>query len=303
MFAGFMGIAFAATKGMLRLCTFTIGIGGGAVNGATNALVSDISKSNKGADLSLLGVFFGIGAMGMPLLLGILRNIFSFEKIIAAVAILTIVTGVLFMLIKFPPPKQPQSIPFKGSISMLKDLFLIFIALYLFLQSSFEGIINNWTTTYLTDHLSLRQDRALYALSAYVAGMTVMRLMIGSFLRRLSVKKLLLISFMLIPSGLLLLTYGGSAIPAVAGLFLTGSGLAAGFPAMLGLVGDRYAGLSGTAFSMVLVVALTGNISVNYGMGIIAQNSGIQYLTAVAFIELFLMILLSVFIFRKIISN
>lgn len=303
MFAGFTGIAYAETKGLLKLFAFIIGIGGGAVNGATNALVADISEKDKGASLSLLGVFFGIGAMGMPLILGILRNSFSFEKIIAAVAIVTLITGVLFMLIKFPPPKQPQSFPVTDSFRILKDMFLILIALYLFLQSSFEGIINNWTTTYLTEHLSIRQDMALYSLSAYVAGMTVMRLMIGSFMRSLSVKKLLLISFLLIPSGLILLKFGGAAGFAVAGLFLLGAGLAAGFPSMLGITGERFKSLSGTAFSIVLVIALTGNITVNYGMGIVARNLGIQHLTTVAFTELFLMIILSIFIFRKIKNN
>ena len=49
---------------------FLFGLGGGAVNGATNALVSDISEKDKGANLSLLGVFFGLGALGMPFILG-----------------------------------------------------------------------------------------------------------------------------------------------------------------------------------------------------------------------------------------
>ncbi len=67
MFAGFEGIAYAASLNMLKICIWLFGVGGGIINGATNALVADISVKNKGADLSLLGVFFGIGALGMPL--------------------------------------------------------------------------------------------------------------------------------------------------------------------------------------------------------------------------------------------
>jgi hypothetical protein len=36
--------------------------------------VADISKDSKTANLSLLGVFFGIGALGMPFILGLLRE-------------------------------------------------------------------------------------------------------------------------------------------------------------------------------------------------------------------------------------
>jgi hypothetical protein len=36
-----------------------LGFGGGIINGSTNAVVADISSEDKGANLSLLGVFFG----------------------------------------------------------------------------------------------------------------------------------------------------------------------------------------------------------------------------------------------------
>lgn len=297
MFAGFLGTALAQSQGPLKLCAFLIGLGGGAVNGATNALVSDISEQDKSANLSLLGVFFAIGALGMPLLLGVLRDYASFEKILTIVALLTLLAGVFFVFIKFPPPKQPHGFPAAKSIGMLKDKFLLLVAFFLFIQSSFEGIFNNWTTTYLIDHLSIPQDKSLFALSSFVTGMAVMRLIIGSALRSVSEKKLLPVSFILILAGLIFLKTGTTFLMAVTGLFLSGAGLAAGFPAMLGLIGSRYAELSGTAFSIVLVIALIGNMSVNYSMGLIARNWGIGHFVTVAFIELVIMILLFIFIF------
>src|SRR4030043_779209 len=91
--AGFEGIAFTESSGLLKAAIFLIGLAGGAINGATNALVSDISDYDKTANISLLGVFFGIGALGMPLILGILGESFRFEKIVAAVGILSFLTG------------------------------------------------------------------------------------------------------------------------------------------------------------------------------------------------------------------
>ncbi len=299
MCVGFLGIGFTYSQGVLKLCAFLIGFGGGAVNGATNALVSDISEKDKSANLSLLGMFFGIGALGMPLVLGVLRNITGFTTILSGVAAFTLVAGLLYISIKFPPPKQPHGFPITRSLSMLKDSVLIFIALFLFMQSSFEGIMNNWTTTYLIEDMMLPQSKALYALSSFVAGMAVMRLLIGTVLRNISEKRLLLISFVIILTGLLFMNFGNSVITAFAGLILLGAGLAAGFPAMLGITGSRYTELSGTAFSLVLFIALLGNISVNYGMGIIARNFGIQHLTTIAITLFVIMILLYLLIFRK----
>jgi FHS family glucose/mannose:H+ symporter-like MFS transporter len=303
MFAGFEGIAYAPATGLLKICIYLFGLGGGAINGSTNALVADISDNDKGANLSLLGVFFGIGALGMPLISGILRNHFTFEVIVAAVGLLTLAAGLFFILISFPPPKQIQGFPISRSVVLIKDNVLILIAFFLFFQSGFEAIINNWTTTYLINQQSVQQSNALFALSSFVAGMTVMRILIGSVLRSVSARTILGASFGLILLGLILLKAGNSFNIDVMGLLFLGAGLAGGFPIMLGFVGNRYTELSGTAFSLVLFIALLGNVLINYGMGIIAQKFGIQHLLTVAFAESVIMILLCLIILKKIKNN
>lgn len=299
MFIGFEGIAYSPSHTLLKASIFLFGFGGGAINGATSALVSDISEKEKGANLSLLGVFFGIGALGMPFLLGVLENKFNYEIILSVVGFATLAVGIFYLLIKFPPPKQAQGFPAAKSLSLFKDGVLILIAFFLFCQSSFEAIINNWTTTFLTHGLAVSQNKALYALSLFVVGMTVMRLLLGSIFRNTELKKLWIGAFSLILIALIFLAIGKYFYLSVAGLILLGAGLAGGFPLMLGLVGDRYKELSGTAFSLVFVIALVGNMIINYGMGIIAQFFGIQHLITVAFIELLVMILLCYNILRS----
>src|SRR5499425_1636811 len=84
MCAGFEGIAFVSSFAFLKICVFIFGVCAGVINGATNAVVSDISTS-KGANLSLLGVFFGIGALGTPFLVAFLKHQYSSFEVIAAV--------------------------------------------------------------------------------------------------------------------------------------------------------------------------------------------------------------------------
>ncbi len=235
----------------------------------------------------------------MPLVLGILEKSFRFETIIAAVGLFSFATAIFFQLIKMPPPKQIQGLPLLKSISFFKDGLLLLIAFFLFFQSSFEGIINNWTTTYLISQHSAQQSNALYALSLFVAGMAIMRLLTGTVLRHIQVKRILIVSFILIVIGLTLIKTGFSLMTAITGLFILGSGLAGGFPIMLGFVGEMYAGISGTAFSFVLFIALFGNMLVNYLMGIISQNLGIGHLITVAFTETVIMIILCFVILKK----
>jgi MFS family permease len=297
--AGFEGVAFASSSGLLKACIFLIGFAGGAINGATNALVSDISDNDKMSNISLLGVFFGIGALGMPLILGILGENFRFEKIIVAVGILSFLTGILFIIITLPPPKITKKIPVEKILDFFNDKVLLLIAFFLFFQSSFEGLMNNWTTTYFTDHLSVSQGDALYGLSLFVAGMVIMRLFTGTILRHIPVKRILITSFIFILLGLVCIMSGISTGVALTGFMLVGAGLAGGFPIMLGFVGARYENLSGTAFSFVLTIALLGNMLINYSMGIISQKYGISHLMSVTFAETFIMIILAFVILKK----
>ncbi len=299
LFIGFEGVAYTGQPGILRIFILLFGVGGGAVNGATNALVSDTSNTDKGANLSLLGVFFGIGALGMPLILGILRNVFSFEGIVSAAGIFAFLAGIFFLLISYPPPKRAQGIPFREILSLFRDRILILIGFFLFIQSSFEGIFNNWTTSWLSDHLSVPQGKALFALSSFVAGMIIMRLLIGSILRSVPVRKIMIVSFVLILAGLLLLKTAGSLMIAIPGFVLLGAGLAAGFPVMLGITGERFSELSGTAFSFVLSISLIGNTLVNYLMGVIAKNFGIDHLITVAFFEMLILFTLCFIILKR----
>lgn len=299
MFAGFAGIAYSPSHFILKICVFLFGLGGGAINGSASALVSDISDKDKGANLSILGVFFAIGALGMPFILGIMENRLSYTSIVSFIGTATLIMGIIFLVIQFPVAKQAGGIPASKIISLIKDPFLLLISFFLFFQSAFEGLINNWTPTYLTSHSGVASSRALFALSASVAGMTVMRLLLGSILRKTTSQKIWLITFLLLLGGLLILLFSKTYYPALAGFILIGGGLAAGFPIMLGYVGDHFSELSGTAFSIAFSIALLGNMIINFGMGYIAQNFGISHLVTVGLAEAFLMVLLCLMILKR----
>jgi len=299
MFAGFEGIAYAASLNTLKICIWLFGVGGGIINGATNALVADISVKNKGADLSLLGVFFGIGALGMPLVLGLLSKSHTAFQFLGAVAWLAFAAGIFYLFLRFPPSKQSS-----GSAGIkwnrLFNPLLLLISFFLFFQSSLEAIINNWTTTYLDSQGILVKSMALYALSFHIVGMILMRLLTGSVFRSVSHRKIMWACLLLLFAGIGLMQSGASRAVIITGLFLSGAGLAGGFPIMLGFVGEQFAELSGTAFSFAFTIALIGNMLINYGMGVVVHQYGVQQLTTVCYAEISLMAILCVFIFKRI---
>lgn len=275
--AGFAGIAEATSSATLKWCIYFFGFGGGAINGSTNAVVSLVSDENKVGNLSLLGVFYGIGALGMPLVLGSLQHRMSYESIVLMMTAATLLVGLLFLSLRFPPPQQTSPFSLRRAARVLTDKTVAFIALFLFFQMSLEAIVNNWTTTYLQQYKGVPQDQALIGLSLFIVGMTVMRVLIGSVFRNFSEAKLLLLSLALILIGGLLLVLHVPYAVLLASFMLFGAGMSAGVPLMLGMVGARFKDVAGTAFSVVIVIGLLGNLSLNYLMGYLADRYGIHY--------------------------
>lgn len=297
---GLEGIAFASTFFILQLSIFMIGLGGGVINGGTNALVADISRESKGANLSLLGVFFGIGALGMPVILGLLSKIFSYQTIISVVGFFIIIPILFFSSIKFPIPKQPQGLSIKQGLSLIKESTLILIGFVLFFQSGMEGIVNNWTTTYMQEVIKVKSEDALFALTFFVLGMTVTRLLLGTLFKKISSRVVLILSIFTTLIGCLFTMFGMNLPLSTTGLFLIGCGLAANFPLMMGFVGQIYSKITGTAFSVILVIALIGNMILNYFVGIISHSHGIQQMPFIIIISLIITAILIFLVLKKI---
>jgi MFS transporter, FHS family, glucose/mannose:H+ symporter len=295
---GFIGIASVSSLWALNIFIFLFGLGGGGINGGTNAVVADISK-DKGANLNLLGISFALGALGMPAILGVLTDRVSFQEIVSFIGYFALVIAAFFVTVGFPPPKPMGERSLSGGFNLLKDNVLVLIALFLACQSAFEAIINNWTTTLLASRSGFTDSQELYALSFNVVGMAATRLILGSVLRELPAKWIFAISFCCLVVGSLVLHFPFSYPVTVAALVAIGVGLAPGFPVMLGILGNRHAAQSATAFSIAISIALLGNMAVNYLMGVIADLFGIDYLTVLALVISFLMIMLTKSILRK----
>ena len=60
--------AGAGSFGTASIAAFLLGVGGGGLNTCTNVLVSDLYTERRGSMLNLLGIFFGVGAISIPLM-------------------------------------------------------------------------------------------------------------------------------------------------------------------------------------------------------------------------------------------
>ena len=129
---GLEGIAFAPSWSWIGLSVFLIGTGGGALNGATNALVADTSEGETSANLSTLGIFYGVGALSMPAVMAGLSQWFSQQQIIAGTGIFLMSLVLVVGVNRFPKAKHQGGFPIDEAIGLLRHPWMLLVGGILF---------------------------------------------------------------------------------------------------------------------------------------------------------------------------
>ncbi len=302
--AGLEGLAWAGSERLVQASVLLVGLGGGVLNGATNALAADVSDGDRGAKLSLLGVFFGIGALTMPSTLAALSQRFPTSGIIAGVGALVLIPVVYCLAIPFPPPKgRADGFSLTAGLALLRRPIFLLAGMALAIQSGMEGMSNDWMTRYFSQVALVDQAEAEWktqlGLVAVTGAMMAARLVLAAALVTIGSRRVLLGSVVVAALGAVTLETGAGYLASLAGALLIGAGLAAAFPVVLGYVGDLYPRQSGTAFSTIFVLALTGNMAINKTFGYVAQAYGVGHYAKMLLACLAVSAVLLALIFRQ----
>jgi fucose permease len=86
---------------------------------------------------------------------------------------------------------------------------------------------------------------------------------------------------------------------AAAGVVLAGLGFAAIFPTTLAVAGEAFSDLTGTAFSVIFVIALAGGMTAPWLVGRIASASGLRAGLIVPVVSCAMIILLELAVIRQ----
>jgi fucose permease len=290
---GLLGIIYTSVVPLIPYLFFLIGLGGGMINGVTNVIVAALFPENSSAYLSLLGVFYGIGALGFPLTTSVLLDSgLTYQSILSVVSLFLLIPLGLVALVRFPKCPHAKPIPMKQYFGFFTKPAILLVGLFLFFQSAVEAIVPVWTPTYLKETFLVSYDKGLYAITISALGITLTRLALSQILKKTSPYRVVFISMITIIGGALLLEFGNSFYLGLVGIAMMGIGLAASFPVMLSFTAGFFPSNAGTAFSMVIGIALVGNISLNAFSGYILDTFGIGKLNVLIISFILIMIFL-----------
>src|SRR5450755_561619 len=242
--------------GSIRLYLFLLGMGGGIIVTAANALVSDISQ-DPASTLNLLNLFFGLGGLATPFLFANLLRRNSI-RLCYTVAALTAVTLVFHMLTPMPPPSGARSFVFSEVGPVLGKPVLFLLALFLFLYVACEVGVWNWLTQHLIAQ-GIPESRALNILSlGFALGLLIGRVAVSPILIRVPAPTVTLAAAILMTITTFLMLKTSNPNTAWILVFLAGISMAPVFPTTLAMVGDAFPRMTSTAMGVVITLGWCG---------------------------------------------
>jgi len=289
---GIQGLACLTDMPLLHLSILMLGIGGGILNGETNALVAEIyDDKTRGGRLSILGAFYCTGALLWTLLNYFIKG--NFRLPLNLISVIMAAFLVFIIAISFPKPKSSNNVSLKKTLSLLKYPSLILFAFLLFFQSGFEGIIGNFTVLFLESAHGMASDSAILSLTLFTVGMFIGRLFLGYSMKKLGDSLTMYLYLCVALAGVALLYFFSPIIWIYIATALLGFGVGATYPVVFNYLGSAFREMSGTVFSIAIFIALWGQFAFNKVTGLLFDRKQFDYFPiALAFAVIMMMIFL-----------
>lgn len=269
--AAMVWFALAHSFASASMAAVLLGLGGGGLNTCPNVLVSDVYGEQRGPMLNLLGIFFGIGALCVPLLAITIEGHFTIPQLFLFCAVLAAACAVGYALLSFPPSKASEAFSLQAAASVAKYDGVLLLAFILFLESGNEACIGGWTSTFVNT-IGYSPRAATLVLASYWAALMVSRMLAARVLRAMGKSQLVLVTGLLSLLGCAALLSARSLILLFAGTALIGLSYGPIFPTILGIAGDRYSHRTGTVFGLLFSIALMGGMLFPWTVGQISQR-------------------------------
>ena len=243
--------------GSIVLLLFLLGMGGGVVVTAANALTSDVGEAHRAIALNFVNLFFGLGGLATPF---ISANLFkrNWVRLCYTVAGLTVITLAIEAATHMPPPTGAGRFILSNAGPVLGRPLLFLLGFFLFLYVGCEVDVWNWLVRHLIAQ-GVPESRALNILSlGFALGMLVGRVAVAPVLARVTPVHVTLGASIAMVITTFLMLRVRSAAAATALVFLAGLSMAPVFPTTLAIVATAFPAMTSTAQGIVIAFGWAG---------------------------------------------
>jgi fucose permease len=250
-----------------------LGVGGSLVIVGANAVVNDVSDTNKASALNILNLFVGLGGMATPFVAGNLLH--SDPTLVAYFGLATCLVALITMLIwRAPVVVHGEEAPIDDK-GLFASPALYLLAAVTFSYTACEFSMWNWLPKYMIAS-GVPEVTALNILSfGFAGGLLLGRLAAAPALSRLSpVPVVLSCALAMCVSTFAVLQVNNASAFGIAA-FVTGLIMAPVFPTTIAVIGNNFPRQSATAIGFAITCGFSGLVVSSPIIGMLASSNGL----------------------------
>ncbi len=256
-----------------------LGLGGGIIVTAANALVADINVEKRSSTLNLLNLFFGLGGLATPFIAGnLLDN--DAQRLCYVGGALAAFTFLVHIVTTMPPPSGERGFKMSEAGGLISSPALWLLSAFLFLYVAAEVGVWNWFVSYLITTGISETDAKNILSFGFALGLLVGRVIVSRILNMVTPITVTLISSVLMAITTYMMLQSGSTTVAWISVFCGGLAMAPVFPTTLGMTGDAFPKATATAMGIVITFGWLGLVVSSRIIGAIGGTDPKQLGTA-----------------------
>ncbi len=275
--AAMLMIGAAKTYAAVVLGALLLSVGGSCINSAGNTLLVVLNPGKGVMRQNFGNIFFGLGAMTVPLLTAYLFKRMKFPAVLGALGGIMVIPLILSI-----PTSYPHAGEFllSKTVERLVDPFVLVGGLALLFYAGVEGSMGGWLTTYFKD-AGFEEGQTSALLSTFWVSLLGGRLITALLLAAGTLTEdqapwIVMTVALLIAVMLLIMSFARSkSLAAITAIIV---GLAAGpvFPTSVGFVLKQYPKQEGIVFGAIFGILLIGGAVIPGSVGHVSKASSIR---------------------------
>jgi fucose permease len=249
------------------------GLGSGAIEGGINAVFLDLFPVTRGRALSLIHLFFSLGALSSPLVVGLLTDGgLPWQVLLLVTAFLWVGYGIFLATVELPLDRASPVGPGRTwRLRAESALVLLGVAIACYVAS--ELGVSNWLVRFL-DQAPL--SVATFALSLFWGGLTLGRLVSAVVADRFDHVRFATISATAASSALLVAIFAPSLPVSIALFGLVGFAFGPVYPLIVAIGGELFPGRSSSVGGFLAGTSVVGAIVYPPVVGLVSVSVGLS---------------------------
>ena len=275
--AGIIGLGLAPGWTVFVVVCLAAGLGAGTIDGGTNGLFLDLFRSSRGRAMNLLHLFFSLGALSAPLVVGsLVDGGVAWPVVMIGSGLIPFGLGAGSLIVTMPSGRHDSAAAFETSIAtsvrsrISLPLVLLGIAICAYVAA--EVGVSNWIVRFLEP---APLTTATLALSLFWAGLAVGRLVSARIADRFDHVMFTAASALILAIALVGAIFVPSLPVSIALFAVVGAAAGPIFPMILAIGGERHANRSAAVGALLTGFGVVGGMVYPPFMGVLSVTVGL----------------------------